>query len=74
MPQIEPVRPAPICECDLTTLKGLAAAIEVCSDVMSGLMDEQTARRALPALVKLHSEELDRLSEHAHESTRRDVQ
>lgn len=46
-------------EDDLANLVGLSLAIEVCSDVIMGAIDEQTARNALPTLVRLHKAEID---------------
>ena len=59
---------APITEDDLSTLCGLSRAIEVCSDVIMGLIDEKTARDALPTLVELHRVELEKLFSHADQS------
>ena len=49
----------PITEDDFTTLTGLSLAIEVCSDVIDGLIDPDTARKALPTLVRLQRQELN---------------
>ena len=61
-------RRAPITEEDLMTLNGLALAIELCSDVIDGLIDPGTAKRALPTLVRLHRDALDQILTHAHEA------
>ena len=53
--------PDAITEDDLAKLRGLALAIETCSDVMIGLIDESTARRALPTLIELQQAEIERL-------------
>lgn len=60
----------PISEDDLATLNGLSLAIEVCSDVMMGLMDESTARDALPTLIELQRLEMKKLFAHAYQSTK----
>lgn len=59
---------APISEDDLQTLSGIAKAIEVCSDVLMGLIDPKTAREALPVLVDLQRSELKKLLTHADQS------
>ena len=61
---------APITEDDMVNLYGLALAMEVCSDVIDGLLDPETAKRALPSLVRLHREEIMRLMQHASESSK----
>ena len=60
--------PAQISEDDLSTLSGIAFAIETCSDVIMGLIDPATARKALPVLVELQRSELEKLFKHADQS------
>ena len=48
-------RRAPITEDDLMTLNGLTLAIELCTDVIDGLIDPGPAKRAL-------AERIDKLS------------
>lgn len=61
----EPFAPDPLTEDSFDRIHGLALAIETCSDVMIGLVDADTARRALPTLIEMQREEVDRLSRNA---------
>ena len=50
-------------EDDMCHLHGLAAAMEVCDDVIEGVMDPNLARRAMPSLIRLMRAELARVAE-----------
>ncbi len=50
-------------EDDMCDLHGLVAAMEVCDDVIEGVMDPKLARRAMPSLIRLMRAELARVAE-----------
>jgi hypothetical protein len=62
----DPTRPPAadpgLSEDDFATLQGLTMAVEVCSDVITGLVDKERAKQALPTLVNLLRAEVARLA------------
>jgi hypothetical protein len=46
---------------DLAELIALSSAIETCADVLIGVSDPETARRALPVLTRMQQAQINRV-------------